>query len=286
MFLYFLITQYWIVGALTSLILLVTDYLKLSPLPTWSQMSRWGKALPANSDKGWYMLPKRSFQYFYIVASFVNTALWIYLITGNTIDLKPHLNTQYISPHATLYLLFLSTVQSYRRLYESVFITRFSEFAVMHIGYVCIGFTFYSSVALSILASGGSVALHAIPIEFFYSPYVVAGTVLFVYASYHQYICHKILGDLRIPNVRACNAKYSIPYGDWFSYLSGPHYIAEALIYLSYLIITEGECQLIWLMNLFTTLAMSYSAITTHDWYKVTFKNYPRDRKSLIPFIY
>ena len=283
MLLYILI-MYWVVAALVTLILLVTHYLKLSPIPTWHQMSTWGKALPDNADKGWYMVHKHVFRYFYIVAVFVNTAIWMYLVAGNTIDF--HLNGQCTSPHTTLFILFLSTVQSYRRLYECLFVSRFSQSAVMHINFAAFGFTFYSFVTLTILASGGSITLNAIPLEFFSSPCVITGTVLFVTASYHQYICHKILADLRVLNLRACVPKYSVPYGDWFSYISGPHYLAEVLIYISYLVISRGESQLIWLMNSYTTLAMSYCAITTHKWYRNTFKNYPKERKSLIPFIY
>ena len=286
MLLHSLIALYWIVGALVSFLLLVTFYLNLTPIPTWNQISTWGKTMPPHADKGWYMMPKHIFRYFYILACFVNTGIWIYILTGNTIHLKPHLKGEYISPHTTLYILFLSTIQSYRRLYECLFVSWFSGFAVMHIGFVCLGLTFYSFVALSIISSGGSIALQVIPIKFFYSPYVITGTVLFLYASYHQYICHRILADLRNPNLHACFPKYSIPYGGWFRYISGPHYVAEILIYLSYLIISRGEYQLFWLMNLYTTLAMSYSAITTHNWYINSFKNYPKDRKSLIPFIY
>ena len=284
MFLFNFILSYWTFCAFVSLTLILVYFFKLSPsIPTWSQMITWGKALPTDSEKGWYMLPKRVFLYFYLVASFVNTVIWLKIYFGG-IDLTQNILGPHSSHHTASYILLLSTIQSFRRLYECIFVSKFSTSARIHLCYVILGFSFYPMVTVTILASAGRIHLDLLPKTFFLSPYVILGTFLFIFASYHQYICHRILARLREGPTAA--AKYSIPYGDWFKYLSAPHYVSEILIYLSYLIISKGECLLIWFMTMYVCFAMTYSAITTHRWYKDNFKGYPKQRRSLLPFIY
>ena len=284
MFLFNFILSYWVFCASTSLSLLLLHFFKFTPsIPTWSQMITWGKALPPSSSNGWYMLPKRLFFYFYLIGSVVNSIIWL-KIAISVIDLTQHTRGPYLPLHTASYILFLSTFQSFRRLYECFFVSKFSTSARMHICYAITGFSFYSMVAVTVLASTGRIYLDLLPIAFFLSPCVIIGTLLFIFASYHQYVCHGILGRLR--EGPAAAAKYVIPYGDWFRFLSGPHYVAEILIYLSYLVVSGGGCLLIWLMTMYVCFAMTYSCVTTHKWYTDNFKGYPKERRSLLPFIY
>lgn len=51
--------------------------------------------------------------------------------------------------------------------------------------------------------------------------------------SYKQYTCHVKLANIRLQN----QGLYCIPRGDWFEYVSMPHYFAEILVYLGLAIV-------------------------------------------------
>ena len=141
--------------------------------------------------------------------------------------------------------------------------------------------------------------------------YHVLAIALFLWASYHQHKCHKILADLRkpiekklaspnSPNVskkdtlsdqQSCrtakhtNQKYGMPVGDWFYYISCPHLFAEILIYLSLLVcqlLSEVACSW-WLVVGHVTCSLFLSARQMHSWYQLKFEDYPKNRTSLFP---
>ena len=57
---------------------------------------------------------------------------------------------------------------------------------------------------------------------------VAAGVMLYAWAAAHQHRCHVILANLR---PKEGGSRYSIPRGDWFDRVSGPHFAAEIIIY-------------------------------------------------------
>lgn len=75
--------------------------------------------------------------------------------------------------------------------------------------------------------------------------------LLCLIASLHQWRCHRIFQQIGKPKAKAENhmqeskagtagrggatgtSKYVIPYGDWFFYVSSPHYFAEILFYVA-----------------------------------------------------
>ena len=113
--------------------------------------------------------------------------------------------------------------------------------------------------------------------------------ILFTWASYHQYKCHSILANLRRHRSQQQNVVHKqtaidvgIPQGDWFQFVSCPHYLAEVIIYSSLLLVQ-------WTMLLpclFVVALLSLSARQMHSWYCDKFEEYPRDRKRLIPYIF
>ncbi len=84
--------------------------------------------------------------------------------------------------------------------------------------------------------------------------------------SKHQHQCHKILANLRQDNnnnskkknddddeghdnddnKRTQSAHFGIPKGDWFCFVSSPHYLAEMLIYVSFILMTAGANVSLW----------------------------------------
>ncbi len=112
-----------------------------------------------------------------------------------------------------------------------------------------------------------------------------AAVILFVWSSWHQFKCHKILARIRAKS-DCSNNGYAIPFGDWFKYTSSPHYLSEMLIYTSI-------CLTFNFLNVYTFLALTttisnllYTSRLSHDWYLTTFKDYPKRRQILIPFVF
>ncbi|RWW30213.1 hypothetical protein GW17_00005216 [Ensete ventricosum] len=89
--------------------------------------------------------------------------------------------------------------------------------------------------------------------------------------------------------------EYVIPYGDWFRYVSCPHYLAEivilVLLVLSYTleswlqaedrILQYGFFSCLWYVS-----NLTFAAAETHRWYHRKFENYPKTRRAIIPFVY
>jgi len=120
--------------------------------------------------------------------------------------------------------------------------------------------------------------------------YHVVGLCLFTWASLHQHRCHRILANLRDHGVRRNLSvhSYSLPQGDWFEYVSSPHYFAEVLIYASLLVIfvtTDWRTNW-WLVEVFTASTLLLGARQVHLWYRQTFEDYPKHRKIIVPGIY
>jgi 3-oxo-5-alpha-steroid 4-dehydrogenase 3 len=157
-----------------------------------------------------------------------------------------------------------------RRLLESILIVRHDK-SKMHVTHLIFALCYYPVVSLSINVS-------SVPVS---TPVSVISVVLFLWTSFHQYRCHVILAELRAKDAEA----YGIPYGDWFEYVSSPHYFAEILIYIS-IFISSGGGYLLGANCLYQIINFSLICTPpTHYWYLKKFENYPR-RKILIPFVY
>lgn len=71
-----------------------------------------------------------------------------------------------------------------------------------------------------------------------------------------------------------------------FKVVSSPHYLAEIIIYTSFMIITKGAVSSLWALYAWVVVNQAVTAYTNHVWYKANFKNYPKERAALIPFIF
>jgi hypothetical protein len=90
--------------------------------------------------------------------------------------------------------------------------------------------------------------------------WLFSGIALNIYAQYQQYVHHCILANCRTARNRKkreqnewnqdTNRKgaeyisssiYTVPEGNWFMYVSCPHYLAEIMIYLSFVILLHGS---------------------------------------------
>ncbi|KAF3685691.1 putative protein BASIC PENTACYSTEINE4-like [Capsicum annuum] len=124
---------------------------------------------------------------------------------------------------------------------------------------------------------------------------------------------------------REDNDDYVVPYGDWFQYVSSPHYLAEIVtslslsnvlgvfisrlnthkklstvvlqvplcfsfvlkvIYAAFVVASGCSDLTIWLLWGFTVANLVLAAAETHRWYLHKFDNYPRNRFAIFPFVY
>lgn len=69
------------------------------------------------------------------------------------------------------------------------------------------------------------------------------GTVFFLVGNAIQFQSHVILASLR-PNSSSRN--FSVPHGGLFRWVSCPHYLAEIIIYLSFLFLTQFQIINLW----------------------------------------
>ncbi|OAY82498.1 Polyprenol reductase 1 [Ananas comosus] len=209
----------------------------------------------------------------------------------------------------TVFVLLLMEIQLLRRLYETINVFHYGPSAQMHIfGYLA-GLFFYIAAPLSL---GSSCLLEALNYargqiaEFIVKgrarmPDIEVdwlgllkpllnlgwcqwvGAAIFSWGWLHQLHCHMILGSLR-ENKGA--DEYVIPHGDWFRYVSCPHYLAEIVVYAGILVASGGFDITVWLLFSFVVANLVFAAAETHRWYHQKFDDYPQSRRAIIPFVY
>ena len=93
-----------------------------------------------------------------------------------------------------------------------------------------------------------------------------------------------IKSDNILINLRTADEDYSIPTGFLFNKITSPNYFGETIEWLGWALLTfnfAGFVFFIW--TLFNLLPR---AISTHKWYLSEFKDYPKNRKIFIPYIF
>ena len=251
-----------------------------------------GKTLELKNQASILLVPHRYFTFFYITGFLFNLLCLMDLIffldlTESLIGCFEEVISQLVSYlplfHFSKLEIFkfnnsqpllpslLLHLQLTRRLLESLFLTRHDD-SKMHIAHLLFALCYYPILSLSL-----NITFHQTSTI---SNFIAV--LLFVWASFHQLKCHKILADLRSTNPGV----YGIPYGDWFAFVSSPHYLAEFLIYVA-LFIASGWGYLLGLNCLYQLLNFTLICTPpTHAWYLKKFENYPKERKIFIPYIY
>jgi hypothetical protein len=138
----------------------------------------------------------------------------------------------------------LLLLQVWRRLYECAFISITSpsakinliHYVVGYVHYFCAGagilleapcFTPVSNMHHRVIRGFGWVSVD-VNVKEVTVVQVLAITV-FMWAWYHQKRAHSILADLRSGEDGSRGQLYRIPHGDWFRWVSCPHYLAEVI---------------------------------------------------------
>jgi len=252
-----------------------------------------------------------AFLTFYIVASiwssFLLAELLGYWLTQSFLLLPLSLSVflwNEAKYQSTLCVMILMHFQVTRRLYECLAVHKFSKQGKQHFMGFAVGVSFYIlAIFTPVVRLLGELPVPSRPVPppssshpFQFGWYTVKQLILigvFFLGWYKQHRCHVILANLRSEDgerkkQRKLNYntdKYAIPQGDWFSYVSVPHYFAEIVMYTALCCLSDFQVEqcLEWL---FVVSNLGITATRTHRWYKVKFEHYPKSRKILIPFLY
>lgn len=193
-------------------------------IPSFDSFFKYGKTLPSKPishslhlpyDFQDIYVPKIWFTHFYIIhflLSIINILVFFIVDYAN----------KNVCSDLQLIICF-NLIQSGRRLYECLYVSKFSNTAKIHIFHYLVGVIFYTSINIIPLLM--HYTNEELPLQ--YSKCILS-ILLFITASYDQYNNHNLLANQK---------KYTLPTTALFKYVVCPHYFDEVLIYLSIFII-------------------------------------------------
>ena len=294
-------------------------YLILSEDKSASCIYVYGKSLETRKRKGLFLqlflLPKRYFRHFYITAILIFpisiAVIFIYYIpsslnikflndleaVSSLIDMASRLTgsieidtaTSLSSITSLTFTLILMTIQSSRRLYETLFISVYSNNSKINLMHYIFGHLFYVAAALStvcpvILSSTSEKYTFTMLIDNLITKQRAISFILFIYASHQQQKCHKILANLRKDKSgNVITEQHYVPAGGLFEYVSCPHFLMEVIIYFIILVAQEFKQKYWNLIFLLVISTQTINAINEHRWYKRKYSDLPKERKAIFP---
>ncbi|CAB9501932.1 oxo-5-alpha-steroid 4-dehydrogenase 1 [Seminavis robusta] len=133
------------------------------------------------------------------------------------------------------------------------------------------------------------------PDNYLQHPQFWTGVVLFLLGVAINWQSDHILRNLRKPPptpttstattaTQQTKSHYVIPHGGFFRYVSAPHYMGEILEWTGFAIATQSLAA--WSFVLFTLINLVPRGVAHHQWYLQNFKDYPLERKAVIPFVW
>ena len=117
-------------------------------------------------------------------------------------------------------------------------------------------------------------------IDWLQTPQFITGTLIFAAGMFINWHSDTVLINLRKPG----ETGYKIPKGGLFNYVSCPNLFGETLEWAGFAILTWSLPGLAFFVWTFANLIPR--AISHHNWYKEKFKDYPKERKAVLPFIW
>ena len=233
---YYILVFLWIVA-------IIVYFLKLV-IPAWDKFTRFGKNEITQVN----------------FFSIDNKIGWILFYSFSCIMFFVSFILKY-PPGLANYLIFM---HSFRRLNESLFITKFSP-RKMHIINLAAGLLFYVMVPMTLAVSYKPVK----------HPFIIIISAIAL--NIMQFICHLTLSKLK---------KYSIPKGFLFEYSASPHYFIEVILYFLYAITAPSFITL--LMVIFVAFNLTHNAFLSYSWYENKFGDefISLDRYVIAPFIF
>ena len=90
--------------------------------------------------------------------------------------------------------------------------------------------------------------------------------------------------DNKLISLRQENKEYQIPKGGMFKYISCPNHFGEIVEWTGFAVILFNIGGLSF--ALWTAFNLIPRSLNHHNWYINYFKDYPEDRKAVMPFIF
>ncbi|XP_061400967.1 polyprenol reductase [Musca vetustissima] len=249
-------------------------------------------------------VPKSWFKHFYIFA-FSWAMLALYLVLKGIImhSTAPEYVIEFldfmaggsenrqvlINSNSALVASVLMALQCARRFYETNFVQIFSKKSKMNLSHYMVGYLHYFGAILALLLNTEGFVKDSLPSSFSFTKITLLQYVcifVFHFSWSQQYKSNMILVNLRKnPNTgKVETEKHLLPSGGFFQVVSSPHMLFEILMYVSLLgIVGKSFTWKLVVIWVFSNQVMN--ALLTHKWYKENFKNYPKQRKALIPFL-
>ncbi|CCD22416.1 putative polyprenol reductase NDAI_0A02580 [Naumovozyma dairenensis CBS 421] len=192
-----------------------------------------------------FTVPKAYFSHFYYLSSVLSLVTFCY----------------YPSYPIVWMLLF----HSLRRLYETLYTSKYSAKSRMNWSHYVVGIWFYSTLHIIL-----GIKLHYQEIPRY--PRDTFTFLIFFLASWDQYKNHEVLANL---------VKYSLPKERLFKLVSCPHYLDELIIYGSFIAFNNEFCWLfVWVF-----VSLGISALETKAFYQLKFKDEVVPKYAMVPFI-
>ncbi|MDB4050859.1 DUF1295 domain-containing protein [Flavobacteriaceae bacterium] len=108
--------------------------------------------------------------------------------------------------------------------------------------------------------------------------YLISGLFVFIIGFYIN-----ISSDNTLIKLRTNQKGYVIPNGGLFNYVSCPNFFGEIIEWLGFAIMTLNPGSISFLIWTICNLIPRSKA--HHKWYQENFKNYPKKRKAVIPYL-
>lgn len=125
----------------------------------------------------------------------------------------------------------------------------------------------------------GVICLSQYPSNYFLNIRFILGVTIFAIGLLINMHSDYSLSRLRKPG----ETSYKIPTGGLFEFVSCANYFGEITEWWGYALV--AKCYVATSFAIFTTLFLSTRAYYHHKYYQEKFKNYPSNRKAVIPFI-
>lgn len=251
----------------------------------------------------YFEVPKYWFKHFYVFAAIWSTfgftlVLLTYVlkvpVPGLVIRFLDILalknrQTSYNASATTIAMLCM-LIQCWKRFYETHYLSVFSN-SKINITHYAIGYIHYFGCITAILAEAPSpfTTLSVDHLSYFSTNDInfklIAGFILFLWASHQQYLANVTLVNLRTnKDGQVITYEHKIPTGGLFDKISCPHLFCEGLMYMAIYIMLWGSQT--WPYVFFWVLCnQCESAMLNHWWYQSKFKMYPKERCAFIPYI-
>ncbi|KAM7354456.1 polyprenal reductase [Cochliomyia hominivorax] len=277
-------------------------------LPTFIKQSyRYGKHChkgPEDKLVSKLEVPKSWFAHFYVFA-FSWSMLALYLVLKGIImhSVAPEYVLEFldfvaggsanrkvlIDSNTALVASVLMALQCARRFYETNFVQIFSKKSKINLSHYMVGYLHYFGAILALLTNTEGFVRGSLPSSFSFTKISLVQYIcifLFHFSWSQQYKSNVILVNLRkdAKTGQVATEKHLLPSGGFFNYVSSPHMFFEIMMYVVLLGFLwqsfTWKLVVVWVLS-----NQIMNALLTHKWYQENFKNYPKFRKALIPFI-